>query len=48
MVGKYEAQESNDGHSYVMLGADATNSEDSVTVVTVVGIDYYRAPTAAK
>lgn len=48
MVGKYEAQESNDGHSYVMLGADATNSEDSVTVVTVVGIDYYRAPTSAK
>lgn len=48
MVGKYEAQESSDGHSYLMLGADATNSESNVTVVTVVGIDYYRAPTSAR
>jgi len=48
MVGKYEAQESNDGHTYVMLGADASNSESNVTVVTVIGIDYYRAPTSAK
>lgn len=48
MVGKYEAQESTDGHSYLMLGADATNSESNVTVVTVVGIDYYRAPTSAR
>lgn len=48
MVGKYDAQESTDGHTYLMLGADATNSESTVTVVTVIGIDYYRAPTSAK
>lgn len=48
MVGKFDAQESNDGHSYLMLGSNASNTESTVTVVAVVGIDYYRAPTSAK
>lgn len=48
VVGKFEAQEASDGHTYLMLGADATASDSSVTVVAVVGIDYYRAPTQAR
>lgn len=48
IVGKYEAVEQSDGQSYMMLGAGVDSSDNTVTIVTVVGIDYYKAPYAEK
>lgn len=45
LVSKYEAQSSNDGRGWSVLAGSMTSNENNETVVMVVGIDHYRAPT---
>lgn len=48
LVSKYEAQEDADGKGVSLLAGSVTNNERSETVVMVVGIDHYRAPTQTR
>lgn len=44
MVARYEAEISTEGSQYQVLGYGDNKSNGEITVVMVVGIDYYRAP----
>ncbi|WP_312948864.1 type II and III secretion system protein [Superficieibacter sp.] len=45
MVSKYEAKEDSDGRTFSIMGGNYTSGDNIDTVVMVVGIDNYRAPT---
>lgn len=48
LVSKYEAKEDSDGQGWSVLAGSVTNSDHVETVVMVVGIDNYRAPTQTR
>lgn len=48
LVSKYEAKEDADGKGWSILAGSLTNNERVETVVMVVGIDNYRAPTQTR
>ena len=48
LVSKYEAKEDADGQGWSVLAGSVTNSDHVETVVMVVGIDNYRAPTQTR
>ncbi|MEG1533585.1 MAG: type II and III secretion system protein [Citrobacter sp.] len=48
LVSKYEAKEDSDGQGWSVLAGSVTNNEHVETVVMVVGIDNYRAPTQTR
>lgn len=48
LVSKYEAREDADSRGISILEGSVTNDEHTETVVMVVGIDHYRAPTQTR